>query len=287
VHDKTIRRRRLVLLALVVGSLLLLTATFGNSSGGGIGSIQRGVSGLLTPVQDGATRALKPVRDGIGWVGDTFDAKSENARLKTELADARRVKGDANFFRLQADELRKLLDMNQSVGLDGMGLVPARVVGHTPTVLNQTIKINKGTSSDVHAGQPVVTGSGLVGTVSAVGSNFATVELLTDADFGAGVDVSGKKISGIVRPAAGAPRELRMQPADTTADIRTGDTLATSGTSDANFPSPFPPNVLVGRVTRVDDPQSDSVVVHVSPFVDVRNLDFVEVLTNSTAVGAS
>ncbi len=286
-HDNTIRRRRLVLLVLVVGSLLLLTASFGNSGGGGLNAVQRGVSGVLTPVQDGASRALKPVRDGLGWVGDTFDAKSENKQLRKDLAEARRVRGSANRDRLENEKLRGLLDMNAQVGLDGMGPVAARVVASTPTVVNQVVKINRGAPNGIRVGQPVVTGTGLVGTVTTVGSNFSIVELLTDADFGAGADVSGKRITGIVRPAAGAPRELRMEPSNTTADVRVGDALETSGTSDTNYPSPFPPGVPIGKVTRVEDPQSDSVVVHVKPFVDVRALDFVEVLTNTAAVGAS
>lgn len=286
-HDKTIRRRRLVLAALVVGSLLLLTASFGDANGGGLGAVQRGVSGVLTPVQDGASRALKPVRDGVSWVGDTFHAQRDNRQLKKDLADARRIKGDANRDRLDNERFRALLGMNKRVGLDGMGLVPARVVAHSQTVVNQVVKINKGSSDGVRAGQAVVTGSGLVGTVSTAGAGFSIIELLTDADFGAGVDVSNKRITGIVRPAAGEPRELRMQPSDTTADVRVNDTVETSGTSDTNYPSPFPPGVPVGKVTRVDDPQSDSVVIRVQPFVDTRSLDFVEVLTNTTAVGAS
>ena len=285
-HDKTIRRRRLVLLGLVVGSLLLLTATFGKS-GGGLAGAQNGVSALLTPIQDGASRALKPVRDGIGWVGDTFHAKRDNAHLRAELADAQRLEGDAARKGAENAQFRGLLKLDGKVGLDGMGLVAARVISRTPTVLDQTIKLNEGSGSGIRIGQPVVTGTGLVGTVSRVGLNFSKVELLTDAEFGAGAEVAGKRIKGNVRPQAGAPRELRFEPLDPQGDVRAGDVVQTSGTSDPSFPSPFPPAVPIGRVTEVDDPQSDSVVVHVRPFVDVRDVDFVQVLTNADAVGAS
>ncbi len=111
-HDKTIRRRRLVLLALVVGSLLLLTASFGESGGGGLGALQRGVATVLSPIQEGASRALKPVRDGVGWVGDTFDAKDENEQLRADLAQARRVKADVNALRLENAELRRMAKLN-------------------------------------------------------------------------------------------------------------------------------------------------------------------------------
>ena len=44
VYDKTVRRRRAVLALLVVSSLILLTAYFGESAGGGLHSVQRGVA---------------------------------------------------------------------------------------------------------------------------------------------------------------------------------------------------------------------------------------------------
>lgn len=278
-HEKTIRRRRLVLLGLVVGSLLLLTASFGESGSGGLGAIQRGVSTVLSPIQEGASRALKPVRDGVGWVGDTFDAKDANEQLQADLAEARRGKADVNALRLENTELRRMLGMNKRLQIQDMGLVTARVIGRTPNVINQVLRINQGSGDGVAPGQAVVTGRGLVGTVDAVGPNSATVTLLTDADFGAGAKISEGGITGVVRAAAGAPRELQMDYTEATDVVRTGNTLVTSGTSDPRYPSPFPPNVLIGKVSEVEDPGSDSQVVHVRPFVDVRDVDFVQVIT--------
>lgn len=277
-HDKTIRRRRAVLVGLLVGSLLLLTASFGGS-GGGLGALQRGVSTVLSPVQEGASRALKPVRDGVGWVGDTLDAKGANEQLRADLAEARRFRVDAEALRSQNAEFRRMLDMDERLQIQDMGLVAARVTGRTPNVINQELRINQGTSNGVRRGQPVVTGSGLVGTVGEVGPNFAIVELLTDADFGAGARVSGGRITGVVKPAAGAPRELRMEYTDAADVVRVKDTLVTSGTSDPQFPSPFPPDVTIGKVTEVEDSGSDTPVIHVRPSVDVRDVNFVQVIT--------
>lgn len=280
-HDKTIRRRRAVLLGLVVGSLLLLTAYFGESAGGGLHAFQRGVSTVLSPIQDGASRALKPVRDGVGWVGDTFSAKSENKKLRAELAEARQVKANVEVTARDNAELRKMLQMDQTEGIQDMGLVAARVSSRSPTVLNQVIKINKGTSSGVKPGQPVVTGSGLVGTVDTAGPNFAMVKLVTDADFGAGAKVSRNGVTGVVTPASGKPRELRMGFVNATDDVRRKDMLVTSGTSDPQYPSPFPPGLLIGEVMGIDDPGSDTPVIHVQPAVDVRDVNFVQVITKA------
>ena len=73
----------MVLGLLVACSLILLTASFGGD-GGAVGSVQRGFSEVLNPVQEGASRALKPVRDLFGWFGDTFSAKGKLADVTAE-----------------------------------------------------------------------------------------------------------------------------------------------------------------------------------------------------------
>ncbi len=276
-HDKTIRRRRAVLLGLVVVSLLLLTVSFGD----GPGAVQRGGSAVLSPIQEGASRALKPVRDGVGWVGDTMDAKGENEQLRKELAEARSTEIDGQAQAAENAQLRRMLRLNERLQLQDQGLVAARVIGRSPTVINQRIQINQGSGDGVRSGQPVITGSGLVGTVDTVTSNSSFVTLVTDADFGAGVKISKAKgeIIGTLRPASGAPRELRMSDVEAGDDVRLRDTVVTAGTSNPEFPSPFPPNVPVGRVFDIEDPGSDTQLIYVRPFVDVRDIDFVEVVT--------
>ena len=55
-HDRAVRRRRAVLVALIAASLVLLTAYYGESSDGRLHSVQRGVFGALSPIQEGASR---------------------------------------------------------------------------------------------------------------------------------------------------------------------------------------------------------------------------------------
>jgi rod shape-determining protein MreC len=43
--------------------------------------------------------------------------------------------------------------------------------------------------------------------------------------------------------------------------------------------SPFPPDIPIGVVTRVDEPGTDNQLPHVQPFANLRRLEFVDVLT--------
>ena len=115
-HDRqTIRRRRAVLGLLVACSLVLLTAYWGESAGGGLHAVQRGVGEVLSPIQEGANRALKPARDLFGWVGDTLDAKSENEDLRKERDRLAEQAAAGQAAVRENRQLKQLLDLVREV----------------------------------------------------------------------------------------------------------------------------------------------------------------------------
>ena len=65
--------------------------------------------------------------------------------------------------------------------------------------------------------------------------------------------------------------------------MRTGDTIVTAGTISARLPSPFPQGIPIGRVKRIEGEGELDRTIHVAPFADLRDLDFVQVLTEPTA----
>src|SRR4051812_32047894 len=105
---KVVRRRRAALAVFVALSIALLTAYFGESSGGGFHSFQRGAREASAPVETGASRAVKPVRDFFGWAGDTIDAKDQNKELKREVQDLRTQLAKAETEHRDASELAAL-----------------------------------------------------------------------------------------------------------------------------------------------------------------------------------
>jgi rod shape-determining protein MreC len=277
VYDKTVRRRRAVLALLVISSIVLLTASFGGS--GGVSSVQRGVFEVISPIQDGASRALKPFRDLFGWVGDTLDAKGQNASLRSERDRLRRELADEQLTMSENAQLRRQLGLNRKLSLDQLDPVQARVQGTSTSLFSQTINIDKGSADGLRTGQPVMTGAGLVGKVSFVASGAGKVTLLTDSTFRVSARTS-TGVTGILKPASGNPDDLVMGGLAARDPVNKGDTVSTRGPDPAarNLPSLFPPGIPIGTVTGVDDPGTDTQQVHVKPFVDVRSLDFVQVL---------
>ncbi len=286
-YDKTVRRRRAVLGLLVACSLILLTAYFGESGGGVLHGVQRGTSEVLNPVQEGASRALKPVRDLFGWFGDTLSAKSDLEKLTAERDRLRGELALRDTARYENARMAKLLETTGALGLDQYGPVTGRVIATSPTVWYATIRVDKGSSDGVRLGHPVINEEALIGRVTAVFSGAAQVTLLTDtATSSAGVPARAgrRSVFGVVEPVgAGNPNDLLLRHVPPGSRLGVGDRVLTRGTvSDTDrFPSLYPRGLPIGEISRIDNKGTDTEEVHLRPYANMRDLDFVQILTRS------
>lgn len=276
-YRKQVRRRRAVLALLVVGSFALLTATYGDQSG----ALQRGVSAVFGPLQEGADRALKPGRDLVNWFDETFDARGENKRLETELEELRRQVVAGQTAVSENEQLRKLLEL-RSQGEIPVGYAPvtARVIARSPTLWYSTVTVDVGTSRDVAVDDAVVNGDGLVGHVTSVTRGTAKVTLITDHTSAVTAKVVPVGVQGVIKPEVGNPEELLLDFLDTTQRVRPGDAVVTAGWQAEGLSSLFPYGIPVGRVTTATIAEQEaSQQVHIRPYADLRNLEYVQVLT--------
>src|SRR4051794_29565622 len=285
-HDRQVRRRRIVLAVFVVLSLGLLTVYFGESTGGGLHAVQRGALQVLGPIQEGASRALKPFRDLFGWVGDTLDAKKERDRLVKKNEVLERQVTDLQADATENQSLRRLLQINEAGGLDQYEPVKSRVTARAPNLFYARVTIDKGTSAGVRVDQPVVNGDGLVGRVSQVTRGYSVVTLISDDEFAAGARTLGRSSrQGTVEASINRPGDLDLKILSNPAAVHTGDRVITDGSTDARLRSYFPPNIPIGRVSRIDLGDGDlDRRIHVRPAVDLGNLQWVEVLTRRAPV---
>jgi rod shape-determining protein MreC len=280
-YRKQVRRRRAVLLLLVVASLTLLSLYFQEGNNGPMHRVQRGVAAVLGPFEEAADRALKPVRDLVNWFDETFEARGENEQLKEDLAEARDELAQAQTAAGQREELAKLSE------LTGGGLIPpgheavtARVIGRSPTVWYSTVTIDKGSSAGVELNDPVVTGDGLVGRITDVTRGTAVVTLITDDRSAVSARLLPDGPEGVAEPEVGDPSDLLLDFIDKGQPIERGQILVTAGWSNGVISSAFPPGIPIGKVseTAVGEQQTYQ-RVHVTPYADIRGLDFVQVAT--------
>src|SRR5260370_9607054 len=175
-------RGRTLLAVLVLVSLAFVTLDSNNS--GLVSSIRARARDVLAPVQSLVDDAFTPLRNVSNGITRSSSVRDENARLKREIADLRgkqlRTRGVGN----EVGQLEKLLDLPTVQGATG---IAARVTGGAPGNFERTVLINKGSSKGIKVGYPVVTGDGLVGRVTQVSPNEATVTLIHSPQIGVGV----------------------------------------------------------------------------------------------------
>jgi rod shape-determining protein MreC len=278
VYRKQVRRRRAVLALLVLGSFLLLTLTYGQSSGG----LQQGVATVFGPLETAADRALKPARDLVGWFDQTFEARGENSRLERELAAAREQAVAGQVALQEVAQLRKLVELDEApvIASSAYEARTGRVIARSPTLWHSAITVDLGSNDGVAVDDPVISGDGLVGQVSAVQPGSAQVTLLTDHRSAVSAKVVPGGVQGVIRPDVGDPEDLVLDFIDSTKKVGAGQKVVTSGWRAAGLASLFPANLPVGEVTRASvEEQEASQQVHLRPFADLANLELIQVLT--------
>jgi rod shape-determining protein MreC len=283
-YRKQVRRRRAVLLLLVIASLTLLSLYFREGTTGPIHRVQRGVATLLGPFQEVTDRALKPAQDSINWFHETFEARGDRAKLEDEVADLRDQLAQAQTQAGQGAELTKLN------GLTGGGLVPpgneavtARVIGRSPTVWYSTLTIDKGSSAGLRVDDPVVAADGLAGRVTAVTRGTAQVTLITDPNSSVTGRVQPGGATGVIEPTVGDPGKLQLNFVQRGEDINEDQSVVTAGFASSTLDSLFPPGIPIGKVTDASlEEQQAYQRVDVRPYADLRDMEFVQALVESS-----
>lgn len=269
-----------MLALLIVGSFALLSITYGQGNTG----LQRGISTIFSPIQSVADRALKPARDLVNWFDETFDAKGKNARLHAELEEARKQAVGAKSALAENAQLRKLLSLDESGAIpSGYEKVTGRVITRSPTVWFSDVTIDVGSGDGVGVGDPVVTGDGLVGSVTAVTGGSAKVTLIADHSSAVAAKVVPNGGQGVLKPSVGDPGDMILEYLDTEKIVGKGQSVVTSGWRGEGIASRYPPNIPIGKVVEAAITEQEAQhQVHVQPYADLRNLDLVQVLTGGS-----
>ena len=272
-RPRSANRRRFVLALIVLTSLTLITLDSRSGRTGTLGSVGRAAHTVVSPVRRGVSAVARPVSDWWSGVVDSGHLKRENRSLRRQIAELRGQQLSAKRALDQDAELRDLLHLGQKISQDAKP-VAARVVDRNPGNFESTITLDRGTEAGIDDGMAVLVPEGVVGHVIDSWRGGCKVRVLTDPDSAIAVRTTSQPITGIAQGHAGS-RELTVADFDTSADVKVGDDVITSDLAN----SVYPPDLLVGRVTDVDQKSAGlGLVVRIHPFVDFDSLEFVIVV---------
>lgn len=254
-----IQRATLPLLILVSAAIIVL----GKADRMLFDSLSAETADTLAPVLRTVTRPLGAVGDMIDRVRGFIGTYEENRRLVAENQELWRWQQAALNL---ADDNKKLRGLVKAVPNASVSYVTARVIANSGGAYVRTVMIDAGGQQHLARGQAAITGEGLVGRLTEVGTRAARVLLITDLNSRIPVTIEGSKTNAVLAgDNSERPRLIYLSAQD---KVKIGDRIVTSGEGGV-----FPPGLPVGVVSAID-----TAGPRVEPFVELSQLSYVMIV---------
>jgi rod shape-determining protein MreC len=192
----------------------------------------------VTPMA-GVVEAIR--HNTIGFLQDYFillDVREQDRKLKS-LNDQLRLENIYLRNQLSTAENGRALLAFQAQSRSRT--VAARVIGNSTVATAKAVFVDRGSTSGIENGMPVVTPEGIVGKVTAVYPLVSQVLLVTDPTFKVGVESQKGHVHGVLDCGNGSCTVEQIQNEDR---IDAGEWFFTSG-EDRVFPKGFPVGTVV------------------------------------------
>ena len=255
----------LVIMILVCVSLMVLAAT---------------VSLPTCPVKSILGYAVIPFQKGINSIGTALDGATaglqsrqalleENQALQEQVDDLTAQNSQLTQDLDELDRLQELYALDQQYS--EYDKVAAEVIAMDDENWFSTFTINRGTDDGIQVDCNVIAGSGLVGIVTDVGSNWATVRSIIDDSSNVSAMTMSTSDRCIVSGDLRLINEGKLQFIHLKDDddrIQEGEKIVTSDVSEK-----FLPGILIGYVSEIEeDPNNLTKTGTLTPVVDFEHI---------------
>ncbi len=268
------KRSKYILIGLTALCVLLIGVT--SLKDGIMDPLRTGVGYFLIPIQSGVNKLGTGLYNELTNYGNLKGALEENQQLKAQVAQ---LTEDNNRLQSQQHELERLRELYE---LDQQYMqynkIGARVIARDSEKWFQVFRINKGSADGVAVDMNVVADGGLVGIVTDVGANYATVRSIIDDSSRVGAMSVDASYNCIVAGDLMLYEQGRLKLTDVSKDavLRDGDQIITS-----NISTKFLPGILIGYAVDVSiDSEHLTQSGYLIPAADFNNLQEVLVLTD-------
>ena len=242
-------RKNGIRIGVIVLAVAILVSLGSAARDGRIGAVQN-ITGVVTaPMQKVLSSAVNWFNTIYGYLYDYDSLLAENESLRSQLAEAQQSARDGIEASEENKRLRELLYLREK-HTDYI-MESAKVVLWSSSNWSSAFTISKGLTSGIELNDPVVTEEGiLVGQITEIGTNWATVSTLIDVDMSVCAFVGATGSSGMV---VGEYALMKDKTAKLTfladgAQIFVGDEVLTSGSGGA-----FPAGLVIGTITHVQN----------------------------------
>ncbi len=266
-------RNKYLLIALSVLCAILIAVSFFEGS-------------LVSPVKQISGFFITPVQRGISGFGswlsgltdnfqDAVSLREENTSLQERVDTLTEENSRLIQDREELDRLRELYDLDQQY--DEYEKVGARIIAKESGNWFNLFTIDKGSADGIEVDMNVISGGGLVGIVTEVGSSWSTVRSIIDDNSNVSAMVSTTSdqciVGGDLRLMDEGSLNL-LSLTDSENNVHVGDSVVTSYISEK-----FLPGILIGYIDELNnDANNLTKSGYITPVVDFRHLQEVLVI---------
>ena len=262
---------RILAITAAIAVVLSVLSYFASTS-----SVLRNALGVAAaPLRSAVSSVQTWFADKQRYYADYTALLEENEALKQEIAELRQSDRQAQLDRKENALLRELMDLRAQ--RRDFVFESAKILEHSDTNWTSTLTLDRGTNCGLAVNDCVVSAEGyLVGVVSEVGTNWATVLTVIDTDIELGARIFR---TSEVAVAEGdftlmGQKRLKLSYLPPAASLLAGDYIVTSGLGGY-----YPSGLVIGTVTSVktdDDGLAQYAVI--TPMVDLDALSEVFVI---------
>ena len=265
--------RRAAMQRVALPLLVLLSATMvilGKADQVMFESLRVSVTDTASPALDVLSRPLAALGHLTDRARDFVAVYQDNHRLAQENERLLNWQQAALNLASENARLRELLKLTPEPAAT---FITARVIANSGGAYVRSLMVHAGSGNGVARGQAAVTGEGLVGRVSEVGSRAARIILITDLNSRVPVVVEGPQQRALL---TGDNSERPcLHYLDAGAGIKVGDRVVTSGQGGV-----FPPGLPVGIVASLDGEAP-----RVEPYVELSQVEYLRIVDYGLADG--
>ncbi len=238
----TPRVKAIVIAALVLALLVSIAAAVIT----GTPFFTNAVQTVLSPLRSGMAAIDRQAERYYNYLFSYESLQAENEKLQKELLDMQQSVRTAETYQRENERLRLLLQLSEEH--EDYSFVSAYIISWNASNYKSEFTIAKGGSAGLSEGMCAVTENGqVIGLVSAVGANWATITTILDSSLEISASVASSGYTGVVQGTylADGTSVLRMNYLPTEAVLKNDDQVVTTGSTL------YPRGLLLGYLTDV------------------------------------
>ena len=270
-----------VRIAVVAVIVVLIALSASSVLGGKAGLLKNADGALKAPVQKAATAVLDWVEGIYGYIYEYDRMVEENNSLRAENASLREAARNYGDLEAENQRLRELFDWSEKH--TDFVMETAKIVAWDASNYTSAFTISKGAKAGIELGDCVVTEYGaLVGQITELGDEWATVRTVVDVDMDVGALVGKESFAGVITGEFSLMKQglTRVTYLASGAQIFAKDEVLTSGKGGS-----FPAGLLVGEIQTVLTEDGGQVTYGiVTPACDVSRLSQVFIIKDFEVV---